>query len=61
MTDQFLIILKLKHLIGTNITDPQNFQFGLFCLTNHHSNNYKQLQNSPFFWDTLYIEYSNVM
>ena len=38
-----------------NTTDHPNFQFGLFCLPNHHSNTYKLLQNSPFFWNTLYL------
>ena len=31
-----------------------NFQFGLFRLTNHHSNTNRLLQNSPFFIITLY-------
>ena len=35
----------------------QNFQFGLFCLTNHHSKTNRLLQNSPFFIITLYYKH----
>ena len=43
----------MQYLVGLDIIGHLKFQFGVFCRTSHHSNTYKLLQNSPFFWDTL--------
>ena len=41
-------------MVVIETTDHQNFHFGPFCIPNQHSITCKLLQNSPFFWITLY-------
>ena len=43
-------------MVVIETSDHNNVNFGLFCIPNDHLITQTLLQNSPFFWFTLYIQ-----